>query len=41
MNPGSRRYVEQGHYCLRESVNGVDINRNYDINWKHNVNHRE
>lgn len=29
MNPGSRKYVEKGHYCLRENLNGVDLNRNY------------
>lgn len=29
MNPEARKYVEKGHFCLRENLNGVDLNRNY------------
>ncbi|CAK66639.1 unnamed protein product (macronuclear) [Paramecium tetraurelia] len=39
MNPTSRRYVERGHYCLRENLNGVDLNRNYGFEWKFKENH--
>jgi hypothetical protein len=33
-NPGGRRMVESGQYCLRSNPNGVDLNRNWDANWK-------
>lgn len=33
-NPGSRRKVEAGDYCLRMNPNGVDINRNWDERWQ-------
>lgn len=39
MNPKSRLYVERGHSCLRENQSGVDLNRNYDIEWSHVVDH--
>merc|ERR1719330_817872 len=29
-NPGSRRAVESGNFCLRANPNGVDLNRNWD-----------
>jgi hypothetical protein len=37
-NPKSRELVEQGNYCLRTNVNGVDLNRNWDENWDPNPN---
>lgn len=33
-NPGSRRKVEQGDFCLRVNPNGVDLNRNWDEEWQ-------
>ncbi|CAD8055068.1 unnamed protein product [Paramecium sonneborni] len=39
MNPNSRRYVEKGYFCLRENLNGVDLNRNYGFEWKFKENH--
>merc|ERR1719161_2065537 len=33
-NPNSRRKVEQGDFCLRVNVNGVDLNRNWDEQWE-------
>lgn len=33
-NPGSRRKVEGGDFCLRTNPNGVDLNRNWDEHWK-------
>ena len=33
-NPGARKLVESGQYCLRANVNGVDLNRNWDSNWR-------
>jgi len=32
-NPGSRKRVETGDYCLRVNPNGVDLNRNWDEEW--------
>jgi len=32
-NPGSRKGVENGDYCLRVNPNGVDLNRNWDEEW--------
>jgi len=32
-NPGSRKGVENGDYCLRVNPNGVDLNRNWDEQW--------
>jgi len=32
-NPGSRKHVETGDYCLRVNPNGVDLNRNWDEEW--------
>lgn len=40
MNPHSRRYVEKGHYCLRENQRGVDLNRNYDFRWEQKTDHK-
>jgi len=34
-NPRSRLKVEQGESCLRVNENGVDINRNYPVDWGH------
>jgi len=33
-NPGSRREVEGGKFCLRTNPNGVDLNRNWDEHWQ-------
>jgi hypothetical protein len=33
-NPGSRRKVEQGDFCLRVNPDGVDLNRNWDEEWQ-------
>jgi hypothetical protein len=33
-NPDSRRKVEQGNFCLRTNAAGVDLNRNWDEEWK-------
>jgi hypothetical protein len=33
-NPGSRRSVELGNFCLRVNPNGVDLNRNWDEKWE-------
>jgi len=33
-NPGSRRKVESGDFCLRVNPNGVDLNRNWDEDWQ-------
>ena len=33
-NPGSRKMVESGQYCLRLNPNGVDLNRNWDASWR-------
>jgi len=33
-NPRSRRKVEDGSYCLRTNVNGVDLNRNWAYEWQ-------
>jgi hypothetical protein len=33
-NPDSRQKVEQGDFCLRVNENGVDLNRNWDEEWK-------
>lgn len=33
-NPGSRRMVEEGEFCLRVNPNGVDLNRNWDEKWE-------
>jgi len=35
-NPGSRKHVEQGDFCLRVNPNGVDLNRNWDEQWNNN-----
>jgi murein tripeptide amidase MpaA len=35
-NPGSRKMVESGEYCLRLNPNGVDLNRNWDVSWRPN-----
>ncbi|CAJ1357280.1 unnamed protein product [Effrenium voratum] len=32
-NPGSRRQVEEGDWCLRVNPGGVDLNRNWDEHW--------
>jgi hypothetical protein len=32
-NPGSRKKVEQGDFCLRVNPDGVDLNRNWDEEW--------
>lgn len=32
-NPGSRRKVEGGDFCLRTNPDGVDLNRNWDEHW--------
>jgi murein tripeptide amidase MpaA len=40
MNPNSRMFVEKGHSCLRENQQGVDLNRNYAIEWKHVIDHK-
>jgi hypothetical protein len=32
-NPTARRLVEQGQFCLRANMNGVDLNRNWDAFW--------
>jgi len=36
-NPGSRKAVEQGDFCLRVNPGGVDLNRNWDEEWKPNA----
>lgn len=36
-NPASRKKVEQGNFCLRVNENGVDLNRNWDEEWKPNA----
>ena len=36
-NPDSRKKVEAGEYCLRVNENGVDLNRNWDDHWEHDV----
>jgi len=33
-NPASRKKVEQGDFCLRVNPNGVDLNRNWNEEWK-------
>jgi len=33
-NPGSRKKVEQGDFCLRVNPAGVDLNRNWDEEWQ-------
>jgi len=33
-NPGSRAKVEQGDFCTRVNPDHVDINRNFDVDWK-------
>jgi len=33
-NPDSRKKVEQGDFCLRVNPDGVDLNRNWDEEWK-------
>jgi hypothetical protein len=33
-NPGSRKKVEQGNFCLRVNPAGVDLNRNWDEEWQ-------
>ena len=33
-NPGSRKIVESGQYCLRSNPRGVDLNRNWDASWR-------
>lgn len=33
-NPKSREEVERGNYCVRTNPKGVDLNRNWDINWE-------
>merc|ERR1719221_269966 len=33
-NPGSRRKVEHGDFCLRTDPDGVDLNRNWDEGWQ-------
>merc|ERR1719183_1577875 len=33
-NPASRKKVEQGDFCLRVNPDGVDLNRNWDEEWK-------
>jgi hypothetical protein len=33
-NPGSRKKVEQGDFCLRVNPDGVDLNRNWDEEWQ-------
>ena len=33
-NPGARKLVESGQYCVRSNLNGVDLNRNWDANWR-------
>lgn len=35
LNVWGRKEVEQGHECLRKNENGVDTNRNYQIDMKH------
>jgi len=32
-NPGSRKRVEEGDFCLRVNPNGVDLNRNWNEHW--------
>lgn len=36
-NPRSRRLVEQGQFCLRANMNGVDLNRNWGAYWTANA----
>jgi hypothetical protein len=39
-NPLSRKRVEAGHSCVRMNPNGVDLNRNWDIEWgQHGAHH--
>jgi len=33
-NPESRKEVEKGNYCIRLNPEGVDLNRNWDVEWK-------
>mmetsp|Transcript_36698 Transcript_36698/g.84444 ORF Transcript_36698/g.84444 Transcript_36698/m.84444 type:complete len:433 (-) Transcript_36698:78-1376(-) len=33
-NPGSRRQVENGEFCLRVNPEGTDLNRNWDEKWE-------
>jgi hypothetical protein len=33
VNPLGRQAAERGDFCLRENLEGVDINRNYDAHW--------
>jgi len=34
--PNSRREVERGNMCLRKTLSGVDLNRNWPVGWKAN-----
>ena len=31
--PSSRREVERGRMCLRKTLGGVDLNRNWPVGW--------
>lgn len=33
-NPGARKLVESGQYCVRANMNGVDLNRNWGSSWR-------
>ena len=35
-NPLGRQKVDEGDLCNRVNENGVDLNRNYDSQWKEN-----